>query len=452
MSARSKSTDCDLRTVTGAHRILAAFDRLLAAVFWAVLVILFLRPSAFRLATPLGSLSVTSAKNIAVVFCGLWLALAVVRPRRYIVRTPLDLPIALLLASIAASALLSPFGPASERGAALLEAACYALFFYGASYLFRGAVRPRRVAVAFVAAAVLVAAVDLGYHAQAGLTRIVDQRYPLWDGKNALGLCMAFALALGVSLLPSPARPSAWTGAALALLLVFLCAVYSYSRAAWLALVAAAAALALLRSWRWVWLIVAAAMALAVLPSGRVARRLAATGQARDRTAAWRLVVWKSAARMVRARPLLGVGPGEFRRACAVYEEKDAALPPPAQTRAGLRYREHAHNLPLQVAAETGLAGLAALLWGAAVLARTAARGARSSPGLAAGLAAALAAFAAFSLVDCSWTGRFSGSSFLHINLLVALFAAMACEADPARVPRSAPRARDQESAPCPRS
>ena len=54
--------------MTTHDRLFAALDRLLAAVFWAVLVLLFLRPSAFRLATPLGSLSITSAKNIAVAF------------------------------------------------------------------------------------------------------------------------------------------------------------------------------------------------------------------------------------------------------------------------------------------------------------------------------------------------------------------------------------------------
>ena len=37
------------------------------------------------------------------------------------------------------------------------------------------------------------------------------------------------------------------------------------------------------------------------------------------------------------------------------------------------------------------------------------------------GIAAALAAFLVFSLVDCSWTGSFTGGSFMHINLTIIL-------------------------------
>ena len=79
--------------------------------------------------------------------------------------------------------------------------------------------------------------------------------------------------------------------------------------------------------------------------------------------------------------------------------------------------------------------GLAAFLWGATLVARAAARGARAGPGLAAGIAAALAAFAAYSCVDCSWTGRFTGSSFMHINLIVALLAAMAYATEKSQIP-----------------
>ncbi len=418
-------------------RVFAMLDRALKAIFWAALILLFLRPSTLRLATPFGHVSLTSAKNIVIVFCFFWLALAFARPHRYFVRAGLGLPLALFLAASCLSAFASPFGPAKERWAAVLEAACYGLFFYGSLYLFRGPVRARSAAITLVVVAAGVAAVDLAYHARAGLAFIVDQKYPLWDGKNALGLFMAIALALGASLGSPPSRARSRAAWALApvLFLIFLCAVYSYSRAAWLAMAGATLAMALLRSWKWVWLLVAAAIVLAFLPNHRVVRRLFATGKARDRTAAWRVVVWKDAARMIRARPLLGVGPGEFRRACDAYEDRDAPTRRLARTRDGLRYREHAHNLVLQVAAETGLAGLAAFLWGAALVARAAARGARAGPGLAAGVAAALAAFAAYSCVDCSWTGRFTGSSFMHINLIVALLAAMACAAAKSQIP-----------------
>ena len=423
---RGGGGEMDKGTVTDSGRILGALDRLLAALFWAALALVFLRPSSLRFPTPFGRVSLTSAKNISVAFSLLWLACAVARPRRYFVSAGLGAPLALFMAASALSAAASPFGPARERWAAVAEAGFYAAFFHGALRLLRDSGRARAAAAAMVAAAAVVAAVDLAHHARAGLAFIVDQGYPLWDGKNALGLFMAIALPIGLSL-PAARRRGGAPAAALApaLLLILLCALYSYSRAAWLALGAAALCLAALRSWRWIWLPVAAAVALAFPPPHRLGRRPAATGMARDRTAAWRVVVWRDAALMIRDRPILGVGPGEFRRACAVYEDRGGPAPGPARSRDALRYREHAHNLFLQVGAETGLAGLAALIGAGALAARAAARWARASPGLGSGTAAALAAFAAYSLADSTWSGRFSGSSFMHINLVAAVLAAM---------------------------
>ncbi|MFN0132443.1 MAG: O-antigen ligase family protein [Phycisphaerales bacterium] len=78
----------------------------------------------------------------------------------------------------------------------------------------------------------------------------------------------------------------------------------------------------------------------------------AARGEYRTDTGA-RLLMWKWAVREVRARPITGVGAGGFRpwaRAHAADFGEDAATMP---------LHLHAHSAPLQIAATTGLVGLA---------------------------------------------------------------------------------------------
>jgi tetratricopeptide (TPR) repeat protein len=76
----------------------------------------------------------------------------------------------------------------------------------------------------------------------------------------------------------------------------------------------------------------------------------------RGPAAAWeglsqRWVHWKIAGAMLRQHPLLGVGPGLFGAEYAHYQT------------GGENYARYAHNVLLQTAAETGLAGLAALAY-----------------------------------------------------------------------------------------
>ena len=59
-------------------------DRLLLIIFYVMLVILFLRPSWLKYSTPFGHISLTSAKNIALVFSSLWLIAMFSSPRRYL--------------------------------------------------------------------------------------------------------------------------------------------------------------------------------------------------------------------------------------------------------------------------------------------------------------------------------------------------------------------------------
>ena len=425
--------------MTMKDRLLLAIDRLSLCVFYPALALIFLRPSWLKFATPFGQVSLTSAQNIVFLLCSLWLLAFLLHPRRYLTSGTLGYPILLFLAANCVSALLSPFGTPAERVDAILEIILYATFFYASLYLLRTAVDSRRVILALFSVAVVVASVNITYHYRQGMWKMIDRGYPFWDGKNALGLFMVLALSLSTALI---ARPKAacdarghrrgWRAAAFVpgLFVIFLCVVYSYSRGAWIAMVGAALLFSLFRSWRLVALLVAAILALQFLPHRRALNRFLSIGQMRDRNVEKRLVVWKDALRMIRARPLLGVGPGEFRTACFRFEDAADTRNVARAPREKLTYRDHAHNLFLQVGAEAGVGGLCACAWGVLALCRAIRARMRDDRdpvrhALVQGLAAALSAFLVFSLVDCSWTGRFTGGSFMHINFTVILFLAM---------------------------
>jgi putative inorganic carbon (HCO3(-)) transporter len=213
---------------------------------------------------------------------------------------------------------------------------------------------------------------------------------------------------------------------------IFLGLVYCYSRGAWLAMGGAMLALGLLRSWRIVLYLLIAVLLLSALPHNKLSRRFKSIWQMRDGNIAKREKVWSNSMKIIEAHPLLGVGPGEFRNASVMY---DAAVLNAISGGGGkklMRLHEHAHNLFLQIAAETGIAGIISFLWLMIRIIMLAAqrfkngRGAGGSE-LITPIIAALAAFTVYSLVDCTWTGRFSGSSFMHLNLLTAMLIAILC-------------------------
>ena len=137
-----------------------------------------------------------------------------------------------------------------------------------------------------------------------------------------------------------------------AALLIVLSLVFSTARGAWLAALALAAALALVARDGRARLVlpacaVAAGLAFAVTPALRAE---AAHMFSPEGANAGRVGIYRANLDIVRERPILGLGFGRYQRAAPRYY---AAYP--AADR-----RSHAHNNFLQMAAEAGLAGLAA--------------------------------------------------------------------------------------------
>lgn len=124
--------------------------------------------------------------------------------------------------------------------------------------------------------------------------------------------------------------------------------------------------------------------------------------------------LWQAAARMVAARPWLGVGAGNFRQHYGAYLGLGA-----------WDHRVHANNLYLEVLTGTGVAGLLTLLWLIAAIAGRAWRAWRTDPqgALGAALLASGITIAGHGLVD-------SFLAFTSTYVVFALAAGLAAAAD----------------------
>jgi putative inorganic carbon (hco3(-)) transporter len=105
-----------------------------------------------------------------------------------------------------------------------------------------------------------------------------------------------------------------------------------------------------------------------------VTKRLATLGQAQIVESDPRLKIWETTPSIIADHPILGVGAGNFSIAARHYDVLDLENQP----------FDHAHDVPLTIAAELGLPGLLVFAWFAVLLARLVGRAvsARGDPAL----------------------------------------------------------------------
>jgi O-antigen ligase len=237
--------------------------------------------------------------------------------------------------------------------------------------------------------------------------------------------CLAFALTLG-----SAGRARALR--ATASVLLGAAVVFSFTRGIWVSLLAALAVFAAVFARRALAVIAAiggaAILVVLLVPSNLRSRALTMADPAANIE---RLLLWETTWNMLRDRPLLGFGVGNYWRAQDGYLREEVPLK---------MTRTHAHNIWLQAAVERGVLGMLALAWLAARVLRVALGSLRRlAPGgglphaLAAGALAGLTGF----FIDGLVQNNFGDSQVAVLFWLVAGVAVVCGRAAPA--PAGAP-------------
>ena len=378
-----------------------------AAVGGAFVIAAFLRPVVglvgAAIATPLeavnlplasGALSPAEAALAAVAIA--WLARVVLRPESVAKPALRDLPVAVLLLAVAAG-LVFAAEPAPVLRVAILWT-LFGLVYLQAQSLTLGEIRA--VTIALVVGAGLLGGIGALSFVQSGGTELLGGGSTV-SGTRAAGTfadpnyyasLLALALLPGVALLLAQTKRHLW-------LLVPLAAgvgglLFSLSRGGILGF---GAGLLLLLAWRRARYVALAILALVVALTLTNANPLVESeyfGSVEERIStirhptreSTRPQIWSTAVEVTQEHPFFGVGVNQFQ-----LESARRSLFERGQT------LENAHSVPLSLAAETGLIGLAAFL---AFLVQLAARGLRTARarhslerGLGLGISAALLAF-----------------------------------------------------------
>jgi O-antigen ligase len=214
-------------------------------------------------------------------------------------------------------------------------------------------------------------------------------------------------LVIGAALARVLFAPTDRLWAALVMPALAVAVVVTFTRSAWVGACAAAALLFLLKDFRLIAVLpVVAALFFAFAPAS-ITARFVSMFDMNDPTIRDRVAMLRAGERMVRAHPLVGVGPEMVGVVYAQYRDPEAVEP----------INPHLHNVPVQIAAERGLPALAAWVWFVVAASAGLVRGFRAGQPrvLAAAGLAAMAAMITAGLFEYN----FGDSEFLMLFLLL---------------------------------
>jgi putative inorganic carbon (HCO3(-)) transporter len=247
--------------------------------------------------------------------------------------------------------------------------------------------------------------------------------YMTFSGLMMLVLNVALARVLFIT------RSRMWP--ALVMPIVALVLALGFTRSAWVGVTCAVAVLLTMRDVRLIAALpVAAAVVFGIAPAP-VQQRFYSIFNLHDHsifnlsdpTIRDRFAMIRAGARIVRAHPILGVGPNMIARIYPQYREADAVLQTPP----------HLHNVPMQIAAERGLPALAVWIWFIGAVLTGAAGIFRNAPrdGPVRFLSAAAIASVVAMLGEGMTEHNFGDSEFqmLFLVLITLPFAVTNCEA-----------------------
>ena len=216
------------------------------------------------------------------------------------------------------------------------------------------------------------------------------------------------------------------TWAALVIPALAVAVALTFTRSAWVGVFVAAAVLFSLKDFRLFAVIPIVAAVFVALAPGQIAQRFVSMFDLKDPTNRDRVAMLHEGERMIRAHPLVGVGPNMVQRRYADYRGPDAVE----------KINPHLHNVPLQIAAERGLPALAIWVWFVVAVIRD--LWARFRRGENAFLAAAAIACVTALLTAGLFEYNFGDSEVLMLFLIVITLPAAAVRALPADTSRHA--------------
>jgi tetratricopeptide (TPR) repeat protein/O-antigen ligase len=323
---------------------------------------------------------------------GVWLVRAAVRGRLYLERLPLYLPFLVYL-TVALLSLSFSHNPAKGAEVLLFQVWCI-LFCILVAHHFRDPTVALGVLWAVVLTGLIVAVLGLLQHSDVHLipTATAYGRLPVstLGNPNFVAHYMEIIIPLTIALMIIRKQP--WERAALGgvLLATGSHMVLAASRAGWLALGAALVfALYVIKARvRWLRIVALAVVAVALLSpiaelalgsiylesgeslynsivlfADRTWERALSSFDPGDFSISQRLLVWGDTLELIRAHPLLGVGPGNYRISLLPY--RNATSQRAWSELMGMRTNvaDHAHNEYLEYWSESGFFGLAAMVW-----------------------------------------------------------------------------------------
>ena len=234
--------------------------------------------------------------------------------------------------------------------------------------------------------------------------------------QGTLGHWMTYSgllmIVIGVAIARVLFSKSDRTWAALVLPALAVAVAVTFTRGAAVGACAAVALLFALKDFRLFALLPILAAIFIMVAPGQIAKRYASMFNMNDPTVVDRVTMLHIGERMIRARPLTGVGPNMVQRLYVEYRGTDPLAGPDGV----VHINPHLHNNLLQIAAERGLPALAIWLWFIVALVRDLWK--RFSAGQRALAASALATVVAL-LVAGLFEYNFGDSEVLMLFLII---------------------------------
>jgi len=305
-------------------------------------------------------ISITGAQT-AVSFAFLfWVVRMFVVKKFYLVRNPLNIPVAAFLVAAAIGVIMGVDFRHSLKG--YMTLGWISIFF-----LFVNNVKDETQFKKLIRILILITTIAGAYAIFQHFARIdifgnvkyVEKSFSrsigFFNSPQTFGnyILLVLPVVFGLSFYSNNRKEKRWLQ--LSGLIILIAIIYSYTRGVWLGLIGGMIFMAILRSKKLLLVvmtgIIVGSMFIVFLPSSRVTQRVVRTFKS-GRPVGDRIYFWKGSLKIIRDYPITGLGWEGFRLVYPKYK--------PAK---GRQLVAHAHNNFIDMAVDSGLLGLGIFLW-----------------------------------------------------------------------------------------